>query len=303
MFTIVVGEEERYEEYARRLVKYLETHWKGPLRIYSYTQPQQLLRIKDADCYLLGENFVSGIRRNEELSVLFTQSDIRNREIVIADGEQEGCFCRYHAPKELLRMICERMPTVQREDIGGNLTEGMSSCRITGIISPVFDPELRSIATTYMESGDLYLGMEDMNDFDEQRGDMGDLCYFIHLKDEEIVLRIRELAEEVQELFFVESPDAYFDLLELEEEEFQWFFDRLRQERAYPEVYVGIGCGVLGRGEILKMFDRLLFIDSREKPYQHAFCSHLEKAIQAGVLIFNGAIERRYREDILHESL
>lgn len=303
MFTIVIGEEERYEEYGRRLVKYLETHWKGPLRIYRYTQPQKLLQIEDADCYLIGEGFIREIRLSEELSVSYSQAEIRNREIVIADGERDGCFCRYHAPKELLHMIYEDMSVLQQEKRGGGLDEDILSCRITGIISPVFDTELRKIVTAYMESGDLYLGMEDMNDLGEQRGDMGDLCYFIHLKDEEILLRIREIAEESQEMFFVGSPDAYFHLLELAEEEYQWFFDRLRQEKAYPEVFVGIGCGALGRGEILKCFDRLFLIDSRQNQRQHTFCSHMEEAVQAGVMIFDGAIERIYREDIVHESV
>lgn len=303
MFTIVIGEEERYEEYGRRLMKYLETHWKGPLRIYRYTQPQKLLQVKDGDCYLLGEQFAEEIRRSEELSALFSQAGIRDREIVIADGEQEGCFCRYHAPRELLHMIASQVSAVQQEEVWENSAERISVCHVTAIFSPVYDSDLKEIATAYMSSGDLYLGMEDMNDSGEQGGDMGDLCYFIHLRDEEILPHIRELAEESREMFYVESPDVYFDLLELGEEEYQWFFDRLRQEKEYPEIFVGMGCGIFGRGELLQFFDRLLLIDSRENRSQHAFCSHMEKALLAGALMFDGVVERRYREDILHESL
>lgn len=303
MFTIVIGEEERYEEYRRRLVRYLEARWKGPLRIYSFTQPQKLLQVGEADCYLFGEKFVEEIRNNDELSDFYRKMEIRNREIVISDNEQRGYFCRYHAPAELLHRIQEHMSVLCQEKLGEELESEGKPYRVTGIFSPVFDSHLKNIVVSYMNPGDLYLGMEDMNDLEDPGGSMGDLCYYIHLRDEELLLHIGEIAGEYQGRYYVESPEVYLDLLELDEEEYQWFFDRLRKEKGYPEIFVGMECGVFRQGEILKFFDRLVLVDSRENQYQHVFCSHLEKAIEAGVIFFDGVIERRYREDVLHESL
>lgn len=303
VFTIIIGEVEQYEEYGRRLVRYLESHWKGPLRLYSFTQTQKLLQAERADCYLLGEKFVEQVNDCEEVAEFYLKEGIRDREIVISDGERKGCFCRFHAPAELISMIYERMPGLSPGEIyGGEIPESRNCC-VTGLFSPVFDAQLKILAADYMAAGDLYLGMEDMNVVPEPKGSMGDLCYFIHLKDEEILHHIREFAEESCGRYYVEAPEVYFHLLELDREEYQWFFDRLRQEKEYEEVFVGIGCGVLGQGEILQFFDKLILIDSRENPWQHTFCEHMEKAIQAGVLLFHGVMERRYREDILHESL
>ena len=302
MFTIVIGEEEQYEEYGRRLVRYLESHWKGPLRIFRHTQPQSLLQTEVADCYLLGEEYREAILGDEEVSGFYRHKEVQNREIVISNSEKKGCFCRYHAPAELISLIYDKIPEHSAE-MGFRRDTMVPDCQITGIFSPVFHSGLKRIATSYMHSGDLYLGMDDMNDFHEPGGNMGDLCYFILLKDEEILHHIKEIAEEFQEMYFVEAPEVYFDLLELRDEEYQWFFDRLRREKEYPEVFVGIGCGVLGQGEMLQFFDRIILLDSREDRYQHAFCNHMEKAIQAGGILFHGVVERRYREDVLHESL
>lgn len=303
MFTIVIGEEEQYEEYGRRLVRYLEGHWKGPVRIYSYTEPEKLFQAKDADCYLLGEQFVTEIQNREELAAFYVQEGIRNREIVISDNEQKGYFCRYHSPSELIHMIYERMPDLCEYGAEEGVVSGIRSSHVTGIFWPVFEVSWKNIVTEIMDSGNLYLGMADMNDRKESGGTMGDLCYFIHLQDEEILLRIDEIAEEFQGMYYVESPEAYFDLLELGEEEYQWFFDQLRKGKVYPEIFVGVGCGVFGKGEILKYFDRLILVDSREDQYRHEFCNHVEKAVAAGVIPFDGVIERRYREEILYESL
>ncbi len=290
MFTMIIGEE---GEYGRRLRKYLETHWTGSLRLHSFTSPETLRTSEDkADCYLLDEDFFQKIQEEEELP-----PDFRERCIVLADEQREGCFCRYHPADELIRMIEERRSLL--EAACGGRTGGT----VTALYSPVFEPELARIASSCMKTGDLYLGMEDVGDVFCGESNMGDLCYFIGLKSREMAEQVRETAEEKNGIWYVHSPSLYFDLLELEPEEYQWFFQCLKECGQYGDIYVGLGSGIFSHLPLEKLFDRLFLIDSRNQERRHISCDCIEQALQSESRRFRGVCERKYREDILDAAV
>ena len=291
MFTIVIGEQ---GEYGRRLRNYLETHWEGSLRLNSFTKPEALLTSEEkADCWLLDEDFFRILQEKQEL-----WPDIRERCILLSDEEKEGSFCRYHPPAALVEMIKERQRTLSADGSGTG-----ESCMVTALYSPVFEPELAAIAASCMETGGLYLGMEDIGTAVPGRGNMGDLCYFIGLQSEDILSRVRETAREEDGIWYVDSPGLYFDLLELTEGEYQWFFRSLKESGEYAEIYVGLGSGILGTLPLNALFDRFLLIDSDQHERQHTACDHLERALRSESRRFRGSFERRRQEEFLHGSI
>lgn len=290
MFTMIIGEE---GEYGRRLRKYLETHWTGSLRLHSFTSPETLRASEDkADYYLLDDGFFQKMQEQGELP-----SDFSERYILLVDEEREGCFCRYHPPDELIRMIEERRLSL--EDARGSRRGGT----VTALYSPVFEPELAQIAASCMKPGDLYLGMEDVGDVPCGENSMGDLCYFIGLKSREMAQQVREMAKEQNGIWYVPSPNLYFDLLELEPEEYQWFFRCLKDCGQYGDIYVGLGSGIFSHLPLDMLFDRLFLIDSRNQERRHVSCDYLEQALQSDSHRFRGACERKYREDILDAAV
>ena len=102
---------------------------------------------------------------------------------------------------------------------------------VTALYSPVFEPELAAIAASCMETGGLYLGMEDIGTAVPGRGNMGDLCYFIGLQSEDILSRVRETAREEDGIWYVDSPGLYFDLLELDGGRVSVVFPQPERER------------------------------------------------------------------------
>lgn len=285
MFTMIIGEE---GEYGRRLRKYLETHWTGSLRLHSFTKPETLRASEEeADCYLLEEGFFHSMQEEGELP-----PDFPARCILISGEEREDCFCRYHPPDELIRMIEKRRALLEA---AGGRGGGM----VTALYSPVFEPELERIAAAGMKPGDLYLGMEDVGDPRSENRNMGDLCYFIGLRSKDMAAMVKEAAREEDGIWRVDSPGLYLDLLELMPEEYQWFFQCLKESGEYGDIYVGLGNGIFSHLPLNILFDRLLIIDSRSHRRQHFACSCLERAMQSESRRFHGICERRYREEIV----
>lgn len=288
MFTIIIGEE---GEYGRRLRNYLETHWEGSLRLHSFSKPEILRTSKEeADCWLLDESFFRKLQEERKLS-----PDFMKRCILLSDEEKEGCFCRYHPPAVLLEMIREKHKTGAQSQTGF-----LSGSMVTAVYSPVFDPELSMMITSRMKPGDLYLGMEDVGVSASEKGDMGDLCYYIGLRSENIIDCVKETAAENNGMWYVNSPELYFDLLDLSPEEYQWFFQCLRECGDYGNIYVGLGSGILAVLPLNGLFDRFILIDSARNERQHISCNCLERAVLSESRKFGGSYERIYREEILY---
>lgn len=269
MFTIIIGEE---GQYGQRLQRYLETHWTEPLRLYRFTDPDMLSRCDEkADCYLLDEDFAGRLPAEDAGAV------VPGRCILLSGKEGEGRFCRYHPPGELAEMI-RSMEAARDEPRKAAGKKRM----VTAVFSPGFDADLAGAAAELMEPGDLYLGMEDVGDYRNAGGNMGDLCYYIGLRSTEMPAHIREVARQEGGRFFVDSPDLYVDLLELTKEDYRWFFRGLRDSDTYGDVYVGLGSGVAPFFFDSDVFDRFLLLDPGGCGRRHLFCDHMEQMLQRG---------------------
>lgn len=284
---IVIGE---YGEYGTRLGKYLEMHWSGPLRIHSFTQPESFLLCKEqADCYLLGEDFMSEL--DGRLS-----PEIRERTVVLSHEEKTGCFCRYHAPAGLLDMVKRRQESMRPEQ--GNPVVPAS---VTVVFSPVFEGNLRHMVSSLMDEEALCLGMEDVGDVKDTGGNMGDLCYYIRIREEMIISRVQETAREENGRWFVDSSPVFYELLELSEEEYRWFFEKLRTEGMWRQIYVAAGSGIISH--MVPLCDRLVLLDSRENHRDHVYCDYMERAILSRPGQPGGKYERKYREDVTNGAV
>lgn len=290
--TIIVGDK---GEYGRRLVRYLEDRIPPSLHLRRCTCAESFCSCREAECYLLNTEFYASLpdSMREFLS--------GRKMMLITPEEEEGSFCQYHNPEELLDFINSRT-AAPRAGQGTGEAQGVSEegtpCRITALYSPVYDSELQAIARKFMHEGSLYLGVEDLGSSDSGRGDMGDLCYYIHLREDNILNILDEMVFKQDGIAFLDSPDMYFYLKELTAEDYRWFFEKLRGEGTYEEIFLGAGNGFVTCPESLSYFDRVILVDSENNGRQNAFCGRLETVMKEASF-YSGTVERIYREAIL----
>lgn len=291
--TIIIGEE---GEYGKRLVRYLELHLSSAVRVYHLTTVEGLDSFKEeAEIYLLDERFF------EELSEEKQKFLKQKRVILLTWREEEGSFCKYHNPQKLLELLSGFTEyNSDSSDLATELEDAPT--RLTIVYSPVYEEGLEQIARSFMSSGDVYLGAEDLgykgDSAYEESGDMGDLCYYIHLREENILDILQDMLIPNEEIQVLHSPDIYFYLRELTKEDYAWFFDKIKKESTYREVFWGAGNGFVANIDMLRFFDRIILIDSRKNLRQNVFCDRLERVwnINEGE---SPIWQRIYREDIL----
>ena len=292
--TIIIGEA---GEYGKRLVRYLEIHLSSAVRVYHFTTAEGMVSFKEeAEIYLLDERFFKEL--SEEKQKFLKQKKL----ILLTWREEQGSFCKYDNPQKLLDMLSDFTDyNSDLSDLAAELKD--TPTKLTIVYSPVYDEYLEQIARSFMSSGDVYMGAEDLGykgiDSEyEESGDMGDLCYYIHLREENILDILQDMLIPKEEVQVLHSPDLYFYLRELTKEDYAWFFDKIKKERPYREVFWGAGKCFVANVDMLRFFDQIILIDSRKNPRQSIFCDRLERVLninQEEPQIW----QRIYREDIL----
>lgn len=275
-------------EFGRRLVRYLENHVPPSVRVYHYTTQDALLSMKgDADYYLLDPSLapVGDLSADHE--------DKKPNCILLTDEKQEGAFCRTDPPAILLDMM-----GISADLQGAAEKNVLKPCRITAIYSPVYEERLTTIAMTLMKEGDLYLGLEDLGPDSGHQANVGDLCYYIHLRDDHILDTMEELCDHSAGIFRLDSPDLFFCLKELTLEDYRWFFDRLRMSRRFAGVFLGIGNSIIANPAMFELFDCVLLLDSVERERQHALCARLKQALTSEAIDYRGEIRMMYPDQM-----
>lgn len=293
--TIVIGEE---GEYGRRLVRYLENRLLPPMRVYQFTTIDKFLAYEGmAALYLLEEEFFKQLPEQQKE---FLEKG-RNL-ILLTSQEGEDSFCKYHNPEELLQRVMENLSEENSPPLGEGKVNRQPT-KLTIVYSPIYEEKLLEIAKSFMKSGDLYLGAEDLGympkDFVSGMGsDMGDLCYYIHLREEKILNLLEDMLIEDGEVRMLPSPDMYLYLRELTEEDYKWFFEKLRRESSYREIFWGAGNGFVSSLDILRNFDHVIIVDSKGNLRQNYFCDRLEKVMNIEDLE-QDVWKRVYKEEVL----
>ena len=278
-------------EYGRRLVRFLERNLPAATRTILFTNKKMLQETAEvADCYLIDRDFfreegaISGIPPERIIWLSSEPAAPENADPPSSSDSGFGrAFNRFEPPQKLLDLLAG-------EDFIGEVTEQRKS-RISLIYSPINQENLYGLARNLMQEGDLYLGAEDIGFSGEKEMDMGDLCYYIHLKEEHILETMQQMLREEEGRYCLDSPDMYFFLREVTTDEYRWFFDRLRAA-SYPEVYIGAGSGFLSDPAMFHLFDRVILIDSQQNERQHFFCDRLEAMLKDDYFSFEGQVVR-----------
>lgn len=290
MKKIAIGDE---QEYCRRLSDYLMRHLPPYMRVYSFSSPKHLIDYKDrADIYLLGEEFYE---------ILCEMDSSFHKENILLLGKEKGenSFCRMDKPEKLVRYLEDRFSSIQKEqkNIG-------QEHHITAIYAPFSDISLKDWVWPMMQTGDLYLGFEDVGDTigvqagisqdGKEEPGMTELCYYIRLHEEEILTELKGMIRSKEGRFYLDSPAWYFDMLGLEEEDYHWFFQQMKEKSDFMDLYVGLGHASIPSLEYFKQFDRLILLEKVQREKTHRFCDRLATVLAEEEYMGRDRIERRY---------
>ena len=285
---IIIGEE---GEYGRRLTRYLERKLPERIRLVHCTREDYLpVPEEGGDLYILGDPFYEQVLSEEKW--ISAQPDMIH--LTYEDSQKDRDFCRYHAPRDLLDQIRSRGQPALQEEAGYKPV----STAILGLYSPVHEEHMLEIAAHYLSEKDVYLGVEDLGEGIRQKPDMGDLCYYIHLREEKILSVLEDLLQQGEGMRYLDSPAMYFYLRELTLDDYQWFFTRLRTSGRYGKVMFGMGNGFSSDPSVFSMFDRMILIDSRNLERQHRFCERMSDFLQGEFSSFRGEVEAIFKEDL-----
>lgn len=81
--------------------------------------------------------------------------------ILLTWREEQGSFCKYDNPQKLLDMLSDFTDyNSDLSDLAAELKD--TPTKLTIVYSPVYDEYLEQIARSFMSSGDVYMGAEDL---------------------------------------------------------------------------------------------------------------------------------------------
>ncbi len=286
---IIIGEE---GEYGRRLARYLEGKLPDRIRLVHCSREDYLPQPGDqGDIYILGDAFYERLQQDKNWS----ERGAGMIHLTYEEDEGDRTFCRYHAPGELLDQIRKRtFPAIREEDGYKSLNSP-----ILGLYSPVYEEAMMKIAAGYLTEEDLFLGLEDLGEGKRQEPDMGDMCYYIHLREEKILSVMEGLLQKGESFRYLNSPAMYFYLRELTPEDYQWFFSKLRSSGTYGKVMFAMGNGFASDPAVFSMFDRMILVDSREIERQHRFCERMRDFLKGEYCAFRGEVDVVCKEELL----
>ena len=105
-----------------------------------------------------------------------------------------------------------------------------------------------------------------------------------------------------EDIEVLHPPDMYFYLRELTKEDYTWFFDKVRKEGTYREVFWGAGMGFVSDLDILRCFDRIILLDSRENIRLNLFCDRLEKVLNLRSFHQGAAEQKEQCQESFHQN-
>ena len=273
-------------EYTKRLVRFLERHLSSDIHIITCSDTERFLAEvpKDA-CCIIPESFQGELP--EEYS----------HRILLSDRDSPGRFCRFHSPETLIPMINE---CLNEQKIAAELAE--NPLIINAFYVPAYVNDLEHILWSHMKEGSLCLGLENMGSGKGENGDMGDLSYYIHLRQDYIKEKILEFSWDHRGRYFIDSPGMYFELLELSTEDLSWFFEKLRTESFISEVNLLMGSGYVKDTEIFRLFDRIVLLADMSDRRQQLFCERFGRMLESKQILLKRGLEIMDLEGYLNES-
>lgn len=297
MRVVAIGDE---EEYTSRLVRFLEDALPEDIHVVSYTNPESFMMNMSSYTYCVtGERFWEdclNLQRSDGQGKAGSFGE--HNHIMISEREKEGAFYRYHSPARLADIILKKLG-----DTGDDLKKRRrEKSRIIALYTPVYDEDMLFIAQHFMEEGFLYLGMEDMGNEINEKGDVSDLCYYIRLRDEQIFEKVKEIRRLEGRCYFVDSPPLYYDFAGLSASDYQWLFQKFREDGSYRGLCLGMGSAAVHNAELFQYFDQVVVLDSKKNFRQHSFCKRFARVMDSGIPAPAEGVILRYREDLLYES-
>ena len=127
---------------------------------------------------------------------------------------------------------------------------------------------------------------------------MAELGYYIHLHEDSILSILQEIAVEENGKYYVDSCGGFYDLIGITEEDYGWFFERLREEYLCSDIYVALGNAAISSINYFKMFDQVYILETGASHRYHPFCQRLMETILQEDHFAKENLQLRFLDDL-----
>lgn len=250
------------EEYAERLVDYLNSDRCFPYRVSGFTDMVKLREyVEKSDIKLI----VSGLKEREEAPLIPTVYLVDDENLEKSDG-----IYRYKSGDYIAKRI--RMLT-NGETIceDGESNEG---CKLIAVYSPVgrclktsFSLVLGQMISRKVRA--LYLNFETFSGFEDvslrgSKGDLADLIYYINQRPEEFREIFKEMTENVGGLDYINPAFSFRDVLNYDEIKWIDFIKSIRDMNEYDYIILDLSDYMNGLFSILRMCNLIYTIKATD---------------------------------------
>lgn len=270
-------------EYGIRLVRFFENHLSKDIHIVRCTDPEQFLETVSQESFCIIEKTFIEVLEKEYARVIF-----------LGEREAENTFCKYHSPIKLAKQIEEYF----QEDVIENVSKEGRSATLIAIYSPIYVAGMQEIAMRYMTEGSLCLGMEDLGEAKEESSNMGALCYYIHLRKEDVTKQMQQMMNILEGRYFISSPNLYYDLADLSLEDLEWFFNKVKEMSEYQTIYVLLGSVAVKNVDIFRSFDQIIMVGKKHHRKLNQFWECFQQIIASYQIYPKKGLSMIYQEEM-----
>lgn len=259
MYSISIYDE---EEYGSRLAGYLERRFINTTVLIRQFTDTEGVDLSCDDVIVISEALYAGLLEKPQRPGLF----------VVREESMEGEFSRYDPPSQLFQMINMELGTESAA------RRGMEP-EVMLLFSPVAGDRLQDKALElagHRQGDSLILGMEDLG-----TGGLEKLCYYIHIREGQIIQHVHELSQSVAACSVIGAPDWFYPLVELSREDLQWFFDLLKEDGSYRNIYLTAGPVAFGQLYPAGVVNRVYLYRTPGKAGAGRCISNMEKLLKA----------------------
>lgn len=225
----------------------------------SFENVSELSQNKRIHLFIVDESFTFEERNQIEASQIF----VLTRGKVADLGENEWAVYKYRCSDEIIREVFEFYIDKTKENIMKTIRKDRA--KMIAIYSPIHRIGKTRFAIALgkecaKKKKVLYLNLEEYAGFEmeqENEQNLGDLLYYLKQGSENIGVRLKSVARELDELDVVSPIPIVQDLKEITWSEWEMLLTEVLENSTYELVILDVGESVQGLFQILEMCDHV----------------------------------------------
>lgn len=250
------------QEYAKKLMEYIDAKQGLPFKTIVFTDRQELLKYaKDNHIELL-------LISTTDMESDFTMQNI-GKIILLSSGKIQTAYMsydsifKYQSGENIIKEVLEYYVEIHRES--GMISMSKAETKIIGVYSPVGRSGKTTFALTLgqvlaSEHSAVYINMEEFSAFDKllesgYSGDLSDLMYFFKQNPESVPIKLQAVVHNINGLDYIPPLMFCEELRNIETKEWMKLIKRIAVMGTYDRIILDLSSILANVFEMLEICD------------------------------------------------